>query len=181
MTHAEREDRLAAWLEAEREMRARLAPTGTVPLSDVVGMHPHDFFDSIGRGALPRPPMGELLGFVPIEWAPGHFVFQGVPDERHYNPLGSVHGGYAATLLDSCMGCAIHTRLEAGQGYTTTDLRISYLRALRTGVGPVRAEGRVVHVGRSTAVAEGRLYDVNDQLYAVGSTTCLILDMRKRA
>ncbi|WP_163341433.1 PaaI family thioesterase, partial [Escherichia coli] len=88
------------------------------------------------------------------------FLFQGTPDRRHYNPLGSVHGGYAASLLDSCMGCAIHTRLQAGQGYTTTDLRISYLRALTDKVGPVRAEGRVVHLGRSTAVAEGRLYDV---------------------
>lgn len=103
--------------------------------------------------------------------------FQGTPDRRHYNPLGSVHGGYAASLLDSCMGCAIHTRLQAGQGYTTTDLRISYLRALTDKVGPVRAEGRVVHLGRSTAVAEGRLYDVDDRLYAVGSTTCLVLHM----
>ncbi len=104
-------------------------------------------------------------------------LFQGTPDRRHYNPLGSVHGGYAASLLDSCMGCAIHTRLQAGQGYTTTDLRISYLRALTDKVGPVRAEGRVVHLGRSTAVAEGRLYDVDDRLYAVGSTTCLVLHM----
>lgn len=115
------------------------------------------------------------MDFVPVEWATGYFVFQGTPGECHYNPLGSVHGGYAAMLLDSCMGCAVHTRLEPGQGYTTTDLRITYIRALRAGVGPVRAEGRVVHVGRSTAVAEGRLYDVDDRLYAIGSTSCLIL------
>ncbi|WP_028241341.1 PaaI family thioesterase [Stutzerimonas azotifigens] len=181
MNYAEREEKLAAWLEAERAMRSRLAPTGTVPLREVAQMHPHAFFDGIGKGELPRPPIGELLGFVPIEWAPGYFLFQGSPHEAHYNPLGSVHGGYAATLLDSCMGCAIHTRLDVGQGYTTTDLRISYLRALTAAVGPVRAEGRVIHVGRSTAVAEGRLYDVDDRLYAVGSTTCLILDMRPRA
>ncbi|MCQ4258130.1 PaaI family thioesterase [Stutzerimonas stutzeri] len=175
MNYADREARLAAWLDAEEAIRARMGPVGTVPPSKALGLAPLDFFEAIGRGELPRPAMGDLMDFVPVEWAPGYFVFQGTPDERHYNPLGSVHGGYAATLLDSCMGCAVHTRLEAGQGYTTTDLRTTYIRALRAGVGPVRAEGRVVHVGRSTAVAEGRLYDVDDRLYAIGSTSCLIL------
>lgn len=180
MNYAEREERLAAWLDAEKVARAQLGPLGTVPLADAAAMAPQAFFDAIGKGELPRPPMGELMGFVPVDWASGYFLFQGTPDERHYNPLGSVHGGYAATLLDSCMGCAVHTRLQAGQGYTTTDLRITYIRALRAGVGPVRAEGRVVHVGRSTAVAEGRLYDVEDRLYAIGSTSCLILDLAAR-
>lgn len=175
MNHAERESRLAEWMNAEEAMRARLGPVGSVPLATATAMSPQEFFDAIGRGELPRPPIGELMGFVPVDWAPGYFVFQGTPSERHYNPLGTVHGGYAATLLDSCMGCAVHTRLETGQGYTTTDLRITYVRALRAGVGPVRAEGRVIHVGRSTAVAEGRLYDVEDRLYAIGSTSCLIL------
>jgi uncharacterized protein (TIGR00369 family) len=180
MKYAEREERLATWLDAENAARAQLGTLGTVPLAEAAAMTPHAFFDAIGRGELPRPPMGELMGFVPVDWASGYFLFQGTPDERHYNPLGSVHGGYAATLLDSCMGCAVHTRLQAGQGYTTTDLRITYIRALRAGVGPVRAEGRVVHVGRSTAVAEGRLYDVEDRLYAIGSTSCLILDLSAR-
>lgn len=89
-----------------------------------------------------------------------------------------MHGGYAATLLDSCMGCAVHTQLKTGQGYTTMDLRINYVRAITASTGPIRAEGRVVHLGRSTALAEGRLYDVDDRLYAVGSTTCMILDLR---
>lgn len=180
MNYADREERLAAWLDAEEALRGRLGPVGTVPLGEALTMSPLVFFDAIGQGEVPRPPMGDLMDFVPVEWAPGYFVFQGTPGERHYNPLGSVHGGYAATLLDSCMGCAVHTRLEAGQGYTTTDLRITYIRALRAGVGPVRAEGRVVHVGRSTAVAEGRLYDVNDRLYAIGSTSCLILGTNAR-
>lgn len=173
-----REERLAAWHAAEHAMRARLAAPGTTSLAAVAEMTPQQFFDGIGNGELPCPPIGVLMGFVPLEWEPGRFLFQGTPDARHYNPLGSVHGGYAATLLDSCMGCAIHTQLKTGQGYTTTDLRITYLRALREGVGPVRAEGRIIHVGRSTAVAEGRLYDVDDRVYAIGSTTCLILDMR---
>ena len=140
-------------------------------------MAPLVFFDASGSGELPSPPFRHLLDFVPLQWAGGHFVFQGTPDARHYNPLGSVHGGYIASLLDSCMGCAVHTLLKPGQGYTTSDLRVSYIRALRREAGPVRAEGRIIHIGRSTALAEGRLYDVDERLYAVASTTCLILDM----
>lgn len=142
-----REDRLNAWIATERAARARLGASGTLELAQVAALSPQEFFDRIGSGELPCPPYGELVDFVPIEWSEGRFLFQGTPDRRHYNPLGSVHGGYAASLLDSCMGCAIHTRLQAGQGYTTTDLRISYLRALTDKVGPVRAEGRVVHLG----------------------------------
>lgn len=172
-----RDTRLAAWKAEEQAMRTNLAAPGTLALAEVASMAPMEFFDRIGRGELPSPPFGQLLDFVPLQWASGRFVFQGTPDARHYNPLGSVHGGYIATLLDSCMGCAIHTQLQRGQGYTTTDLRISYIRALSTKVGPIRAEGRIVHIGRTTALAEGRLYDVDDRLYAVGSTTCLILSM----
>ncbi|MDU9414631.1 PaaI family thioesterase [Pseudomonas sp. zfem005] len=174
MSESSREEKLQAWLEAERSMLERLKP-GTLSMSEVVQLSPREFFDGIGRGDLPSPPIGELMGFVPIEWSEERFVFQGVPDARHYNPLGTVHGGYAATLLDSCMGCAIHMHVKPGQGYTTTDLRISYVRAMTVNTGPVRAEGRITHVGRSTALAEGRIYDVDGKLYATGSTTCLIL------
>ncbi|WP_137820790.1 PaaI family thioesterase [Pseudomonas sp. D(2018)] len=169
-----REETLQAWLAAEAEIRARLKP-GTMSIADVATLSPLEFFDGIGQGDLPAPPIGELMGFVPIEWSKDCFIFQGVPQMQHYNPIGSVHGGYAATLLDSAMGCAIHANLERGQGYTTTDLRISYIRALTAKTGPVRAEGRIIHVGRSTALAEGRIYDVDGKLYATGSTTCLIL------
>ncbi|WP_296217774.1 PaaI family thioesterase [Pseudomonas sp. UBA2684] len=172
-----RDEKLATWLAAEQAMRAKLAAPGTMSLAQVSELQPQAFFDGIGNGELPSPPFGHLLDFIPLEWEAGRFVFQGTPDARHYNPLGSIHGGYAATLLDSCMGCAIHTQLQRGQGYTTTDLRISYVRALSSTVGPIRAEGRIVHVGRSTALAEGRIYDIDDRLYAVGSTTCLILSM----
>ncbi|ARS50326.1 PaaI family thioesterase [Ectopseudomonas hydrolytica] len=177
MNEHNRDTRLAAWIAEEQAARDRLAAPGTLALAEVAGMAPLDFFDAIGRGELPSPPFGQLLDFVPLQWSRGRFVFQGTPDGRHYNPLGSVHGGYIATLLDSCMGCAVHTLLKPGQGYTTADLRVSYIRALRSEAGPVRAEGHIIHVGRSTALAEGRLYDVDDRLYAVASTTCLILDM----
>ncbi|UUY07674.1 PaaI family thioesterase [Pseudomonas sp. J452] len=172
-------EKLNQWIAAGEAARARLASPGTLSLAEVSALQPQEFFAQIGSGELPSPPFGHLVDFVPLEWSSGYFVFQGTPDTRHYNPLGSVHGGYAATLLDSCMGCAIHTLLQPGQGYTTTDLRVSFVRALRGDVGPVRAEGRIVHLGRSTALAEGRIYDVDDRLYAVGSTTCLILDMRR--
>ena len=178
MQTTDREQILANWLEAERNARARLGEPGTLSLKQVSELSAQEFFDRIGSGELPSPPFGHLVDFIPLEWEPGRFLFQGTPDARHYNPLGSVHGGYAATLLDSCMGCAVHTQLKAGQGYTTMDLRISYVRAITASTGPIRAEGRVVHLGRSTALAEGRLYDVDDRLYAVGSTTCMILDLR---
>ncbi|MCI8210418.1 thioesterase [Pseudomonas sp. S25] len=177
MSTLSRDEKLSLWLQEEKAIRDRLGAAGTLRMADVAALEPYEFFEGIGRGELPCPPIGELMDFVPLHWSPGEFVFQGTPDERHYNPLGSVHGGYAATLLDSCMGCAIHTRLKKGQGYTTLDLRISYVRALNLAVGPVRAEGKVIHVGRSTALAEGRLYDVDDRLYAIGSTTCMIISM----
>src|SRR5690606_23037366 len=170
-----REQTLAIWQEAERAARARLGEPGTLSLKQVSELSAQEFFDRIGSGEQPCPPFGHLVDFIPMEWEPGRFVFQGTPDARHYNPLGSIHGGYAATLLDSCMGCAIHTQLKRGQGYTTTDLRMSYVRALTSNAASFRAQGRIVHAGRSIALAEGRIYDVDDRLYAVGSTTCLIL------
>lgn len=170
-----RDQRLAQWQEQEQVIRSRLGAPGTLTLKEVAALSPTQFFEGIGNGELPCPPIGVLMDFVPIEWGDGTFVFQGTPGAQHYNPLGSVHGGYAATLLDSCMGCAVHSRLQQGQGYTTLDLRISYVRAMKADMGPIRAEGRVVHLGRSTALAEGKIYDVDGRLYATGTTTCMIL------
>ena len=103
------------------------------------------------------------------------------PAEWMYNPIGMVHGGIAATILDSCMGCAVHTTLAAGVGYTTTDLQVRYVRAMRESTGRVLAEGRVVHEGRRTATAEGRLFAESDgSLIAHGSTGCVILAEARR-
>lgn len=178
MQSPSRDALLAQWQAQEQAMRSRLGGPGNLTLAQVSELTPQEFFEGIGNGELPSPPIGHLLDFIPVEWGSGLFVFQGTPDNRHYNPLGTVHGGYAATLLDSCMGCAIHTRLQKGQGYTTLDLRISYVRALTAESGPVRAEGKIVHLGRSTALAEGRIYDVDGRLYATGSTTCMIIQPR---
>jgi uncharacterized protein (TIGR00369 family) len=126
---------------------------------------------------LPSPPIGELIHFVPIEYAAGRVVFQGTPGPKHYNPLGTVHGGYAATLLDSCLGCAIHSMLPAGKGYTTLELKVNYIRPLTDQTGPVRAERKVVTLGGQIGIAEGRLTDVTGKLYAFATTTCLVFSL----
>jgi uncharacterized protein (TIGR00369 family) len=127
-------------------------------------------------GTLPPPPIARLLEFAIIEVQDGRALFAMEPAEWMYNPIGSVHGGIAATILDSCMGCAVHTTLEAGVGYTTTDLHVRYIRAMGAATGRVLAEGRIVHRGRRTATAEGRLFVESDEtLIAHGSTGCVIL------
>ena len=131
----------------------------------------------MGRGQLPMPPISETLDFWPVEWEPGRMVFQGMPAKAHYNPLGSVHGGWIAAILDSAVGCAVHSALPAGTGYTTVELKINYVRAVTAESGPLRAEGKVIHVGKQVATAEGRLHDAKGRLYAHASTTCLVFTL----
>jgi uncharacterized protein (TIGR00369 family) len=135
-----------------------------------------DYIRAIACGELPPPPIARLLGFEIVEASDGRAVFALEPAEWMYNPIGMVHGGIAATILDSCMGCAVHTMLAAGVGYTTTDLQVRYIRAMSDATGRVLAEGRVMHAGRRTATAEGRVFaDSDEQLLAHGSTGCVIL------
>jgi uncharacterized protein (TIGR00369 family) len=131
---------------------------------------------AIAAGELPGAPIAELLGFEPIEAEEGRVVFAAVPDHRHYNPIGTVHGGLAATLLDSAMGCAVHSTLPAGTGYTTLELKVNFTRPITTETGRILCEGTVVHRGGRVATAEGRVYAAADgKLLAHGTTTCLIL------
>jgi uncharacterized protein (TIGR00369 family) len=136
-----------------------------------------ELMQAIVEGTLPPPPIARLLDMRLVEVADGRAVFDLHPAEWMYNPIGSVHGGVAATILDSCMACAVHTTLPAGVAYTTTDLQVRYLRSLRAGEGRVLGEGRVVHRGLRTATAEGRLYLADDEsvLFAHGTTGCVIL------
>ncbi|HWK30008.1 MAG TPA: PaaI family thioesterase [Solirubrobacter sp.] len=130
----------------------------------------------VASGELPPPPIASLLDFEIEVVEPGRVVFAFTPAEWMYNPIGSVHGGVAATLLDSSLGCAVHTMLDAGQRYTTSDLQVRYVRALETGVGRVLSDSHVVHVGRRLATAEGRLFaEDGGTLYAHATTSCLIL------
>ncbi len=125
-------------------------------------------------GELPSPPIFETLGFTITGAGPGEAVFAGVPGYRHYNPIGTVHAGFAATLLDSCVACAVHSTLASGETYTTLELKLNLVRPLTDRTGNVRAEGKVIHRGRSIATAEGRLVDADGKLYAHATTTCMV-------
>jgi uncharacterized protein (TIGR00369 family) len=125
-------------------------------------------------GEFPPPPIAMMMDIRLTEVERGMAVFSGIPQEFHYNPLGTVHGGYGATLLDSAMGCAVHSTLEAGDIYTTLELKINYIRALTHETGPVRGIGKVISETRTTAIAEGRIEDATGKLYAFATTTCVI-------
>lgn len=127
------------------------------------------------RGGYARG-IGRTLKFQALELEEGRVVFGGTPDEDVYNPIGTVHGGYAATLLDSAVGCAVHSRLKAGQGYTTLELKVAYHRAMTKDTGPIRAEGTVTHLGRRAAFAEGRIIDEQGRLYASATSTLLVFE-----
>jgi uncharacterized protein (TIGR00369 family) len=127
------------------------------------------------EGKLPVPPMNATLGFSLVEVAEGRAAFEGAPAEWQYNPLGTVHGGWLSALLDSALGCAVHTVLPAGRGYTTLDLHVRFVRAVTVGVLRVRAEAGVTHVGGRIVTAEGRIVGPDGTLYATGSTSCLVL------
>jgi uncharacterized protein (TIGR00369 family) len=134
-----------------------------------------DFLTGILEGRIAAPPVALLLGFAFTEVASGRVAMALEPGEFHYNPLGTVHGGVAATLLDSVMACAIHSTLPAGHGYTTLEIKINYARAITAATGRLSAEGKIIHVGRQMATAEGRLVDADGRLHAHGTTTCIIL------
>jgi len=134
-----------------------------------------DFLRAIRDGRLPAPPIARLLGFNLVEVEPGHAVFECTPGEYHYNPIGVVHGGLAMTLLDSAMGCCVHTRMPAGGAYTTLEAKTNLVRAITDGTGALRAIGKLVHLGNRIATAEGRLEDASGKLYAHATTTCIVL------
>ena len=134
-----------------------------------------DFLRAIRDGDLPAPPIAQVLGFRLVEVEPGHAVFEVVPGEQHYNPIGVVHGGLAMTLLDSAMGCCVQTRMPAGSGYTTLEAKTNLVRAITGNTGRLRAIGKLVHLGSRIATAEGRLEDATGKLYAHASTTCIVL------
>jgi uncharacterized protein (TIGR00369 family) len=134
-----------------------------------------EFVRRVFAGELPPPPIATLMGFRGVEAEPGRAVFEIVPGDEHYNPIGSVHGGVALTLLDSAMGCAVHTLLDPGVGYTTLEVKANFVRAITAETGLVRCEGTVVHAGTRVATAEGRVTDAAGKLLAHGTTTCLIL------
>ncbi len=155
-------------------MKLSEAGFGVVPIKQVRGMDGMTLFGEMLAGRLPAPPICQALGIWLQEVEHGRVVFGYEPVFDHYNPLGSVHGGIAATLLDSVMGCCVHTTLKAGIGYTTVEIKVNYVRAMTDKTGPVRAEGEIINVGSRIATSEGRLTDSAGRLLAHGTTTCLI-------
>jgi uncharacterized protein (TIGR00369 family) len=164
----------------EAEMTAALARSpgpGVSPIETLRAQSGLDFLRGVLEGRLPRAPITDVLNFQLIEVEPGRAVFQGTPKPEYFNPIASIHGGWAATLLDSCMACAVHTTVPAGQGYTTVEFKLNLVRAVMPDTGPLRAEGKVINAGRTIATSEGRLVDASGKLYAHGTETCLIFPL----
>ncbi len=176
MTDMTIHETLDSWKDKERAVRRSLGAPGILPRERVLGMTGMEIFQAIFAGKLPAPPIGETMDFVPIHMEYGIAIFQGKPLVRHYNPLGAVHGGWFCTLLDSALGCSVHTTLPAGKSYTTLELKVNMIRALTDAVPLVRAEGRVIHAGRQVATADGRIVGPDGKIYAHATTTCMVFD-----
>src|SRR4030081_3993878 len=152
---------------------------GVTPAEVVASMTGLDFVRAIFEGKLPAPPVMQTIEPFDSTAEPGVVAIHSIPGFRHYNPIGSVHGGYAATLLDSARGLAVHSMLPAGTGYTTLEFKISFIRGMTKDTGAVRTEGRVLNVGRRAATAEARITDAKGRLLAHATTTCLVFEIPK--
>lgn len=170
---------LEQWLAEEREVRERVARAGFGLASPTQARSSAglDLLRSMLAGEVPAPPIAHTLDYMLLHVDKGHAIFQGTPAVAHLNPMGTVHGGWITTLLDSAMGCAVHTTMDPGRSYTTTDLSVRFVRALFPKVQRVRAEGRIVHAGRQIATSEARLYGSDGKLYATSTCTCLCFDL----
>jgi uncharacterized protein (TIGR00369 family) len=161
-------------------MDAKPAPTieyGVTPADVMASMAGIDFVRAMFDGKLPAPPIMQTIEPFDSSAEPGVVVMHSIPGFRHYNPIGSVHGGYAATLLDSAMGLAVHSMLPKGTGYTTLEFKVSFIRGMTKDSGTVRTEGRTLNVGRRAATAEARITDANGRLLAHATTTCLVFEI----
>ncbi|GAC1542724.1 MAG: PaaI family thioesterase [Ramlibacter sp.] len=175
------DNQLEQWLAQEREHRARTAAgpgPGVIRPEQVSALAGLDVLRRMLAGDLPYPSISQTLDFLLLEVDEGRALFQGTPGPAHLNPMGGIHGGWYATLLDSALGCAVHTRMPAGRGYTTAELGVNLVKAIGPKAPRVRAEGKVLHVGRQLATAEARLYGPDGTLYAHATTTCLVFEMR---
>lgn len=150
---------------------------GTIPHDVWREQSALEVFRRMIAGELPQPPIARQFDFYLSEIETGRAVFSGAPKAEFYNPLGTAHGGYIATLLDSAMACAVHSTLEAGRGTTSVEIKINFTRPLYVRAGALKAVGETINVGKQIATAEGKLIDANGRLYAHGTTTCFIFDL----
>ncbi len=143
------------------------------------GLHGIEYLRAIMRGEIPPPPITRLMGLELVTVEDGHVVFAATPGEQHYNPIGVVHGGLAATLLDSAIGCAMQTKAPPGFFYTTVELKVNYVRPLFADMGRVFGEATVLYVGRQTALAEARVVDAHGKLYAHATSSCMLIQPKR--
>lgn len=175
---------LEAWLVQEEDVRAVLdrgPGPGVAKPHQVAGLSGLQTMQALLQGELPYASIAKTLDFLIVEVEPGRAVFQGTPGATHLNPMGGIHGGWYATLLDSALGCAVHTLLPSGRGYTTAELSVNIVKAINPAKTPrVRAIGTVIHCGKQLATAEARLVGPDGTLYAHATTTCLVFELAPR-
>lgn len=169
------------WVLQQAKARRRAQDGGGKPgvasIAQLAGKSGLQILEAMMSGELPYPHMNETLGLDLIEVGDGHAVFQGVPSRAHYNPMGTTHGGWHTTLLDSALGCAVQSKLPPGRAYTTAELSIKLVRAASDKTGPLRAIAQVVHHGKQLITAEAKILDAGGKLYAHATTTCFVFDM----
>ena len=173
---------LPQWLADEARVLAQLQTgpgPGVARPEQIAGKTGMEHMQSMLRGEIPYAAIAHTLDFLLIDIAAGTAIFQGTPGPQHFNPMGTVHGGWFATLLDSALGCAVHTRMPVGRGYTTAELSVNIVRALTSKVPRVRAIGRVIHCGRQLATADAQLIGPDGTLYAHATTTCLVFELKQ--
>ena len=179
------EETLKAWTSQMETVRQRMLANGGKPglarPEQVAGKTGLQVMQAWLAGEIPYPHIAETLDFSLVEVTGGMAIFQGTPQMKHYNPLGTVHGGWYATLLDSALGCAVHTMMPVGRAYTTAELGVNIVRAASFKSGPLRAIGKVIHCGRQLATAEAKIVGPDGKLYAHATTTCLVFDVPSSA
>ncbi len=171
------EETIKQWQDDEASVRARFGARGVATPQQLMGLTGLEQMQKLLSGDFPPPPISETMDFALIRVEFGRAIFQGKPSGKLLNPLGTVHGGWYATLLDSAVGCAVHTAMPVGRAYTTLELKLNIVRSISLKVPLVRAEGYTVHVGKQVATAEGRLVGADGTLYAHASTTCLVFEV----
>lgn len=172
---------LQQWLQREAEVKQSMLPNGITPLHEVLPRSGLQFLQGMLTGHTPHATFSKTLDFLLVEVSEGKAVFQGQPGAGHLNPLGTVHGGWFSTLLDSALGCAVHSMLPPGRAYTTAELNVNLVKALTPKVARVRAIGEVVHCGKQLATSQARLVGADGTLYAHATSTCLVFDIPRQS
>lgn len=175
-SHSPADDVLAQWLQREADIRQTMLPNGITPLHEVLPRSGLALLQGMLTGHTPHATFSKTLDFLLVEVSQGKAVFQGQPGAGHLNPMGTVHGGWFSTLLDSALGCAVHSMLPPGRAYTTAELNVNLVKALTPKVQRVRAIAEVVHCGKQLATSQARLVGPDGTLYAHATSTCLVFD-----